>query len=62
MVIVSDTHGCYKQLNKILQMEGDIFIHAGDFTDYGKEKDFLAFFQYLEKLNFRHKIVISGNH
>lgn len=43
-------------------MTGDIFIHAGDFTDYGKEADFLAFFKYLERLNFRYKIVISGNH
>jgi len=47
VVVVSDTHGSYKQLNRILSMSGDIFIHAGDFTDYGREEDFLAFFQYL---------------
>ena len=47
IVLVSDTHGDYKQLNKIAQMSGDIFIHAGDFTDYGKEKDFKNFFKYL---------------
>jgi predicted phosphodiesterase len=62
VVVVSDTHGHYKQLDKIMQMSGDIFIHAGDFTYYGREKDFLAFFKYLEKLNFRYKVVISGNH
>jgi 3',5'-cyclic AMP phosphodiesterase CpdA len=43
-------------------MSGDIFIHAGDFTNYGTEKDFLRFFAFLDRLNFRHKIVISGNH
>ena len=43
-------------------MKGDIFIHAGDFTDYGREEDFKKFFKYLDKLNFKHKIVISGNH
>ena len=43
-------------------MSGDIFIHAGDFTDYGREKDFKNFFRYLERLEFRYKVVISGNH
>lgn len=62
VVVVSDTHGSYKQLQKVLQLKGDIFIHAGDFTDYGCEKDFTEFFKYLEKLAFRYKIVISGNH
>lgn len=43
-------------------MKGDIFIHGGDFTEYGIEEDFVKFFSYLEKLNFRYKIVIAGNH
>lgn len=44
-------------------MKGDIFIHAGDFTDYGIEQDFIRFFHYLDKLSgFRYKIVIAGNH
>jgi len=43
-------------------MTGDIFIHGGDFTDYGEEEHFLAFFRFLDKLKFKHKIVISGNH
>jgi predicted phosphodiesterase len=62
IVVVSDTHGSYGQLNRIAKMSGDIFIHAGDFTYYGQEKDFTDFFNYLERLNFRYKIVISGNH
>lgn len=37
IVLVSDTHGSYKQLEKIAKLSGDIFIHAGDFTDYGRD-------------------------
>jgi len=61
---VSDTHGEYQELNRIYAlMKGDIFIHAGDFTDYGREEDFIKFYDYLDNLkNFRYKIVIAGNH
>ena len=62
MVVISDTHGSYSKLKNIATLSGDIFIHAGDFTYYGKEQDFLNFFKYLEELNFRYKIVIAGNH
>ncbi|MCB0370583.1 MAG: metallophosphoesterase [Bdellovibrionales bacterium] len=34
-MVVSDTHGQIKPFKDILHMKGDIFIHAGDFTDYG---------------------------
>jgi predicted phosphodiesterase len=35
-VAVSDTHGYLQQLKKAAAIkDGDIFIHAGDFTDYG---------------------------
>ena len=62
IIVVSDTHGSYKKLKPVLNMTGDIFIHAGDFTYYGLEKDFHAFFSLLDSLKFRYKIVISGNH
>jgi predicted phosphodiesterase len=62
VVVLSDTHGDLKQLKRVAELSGDIFIHAGDFTYYGRDKDFQYFFNYLDKLNFRHKIVISGNH
>ena len=45
-----------------LGISGDIFIHAGDFTSYGKEKHFRNLMHFLPKLNFKHKIVIAGNH
>ena len=63
IVVVSDTHGSLSQLKKTVGLKGDIFIHAGDFTDYGIESDFLSFFEYLDRLvGFRYKIVIGGNH
>jgi 3',5'-cyclic AMP phosphodiesterase CpdA len=43
-------------------MKGDIFIHAGDFTHYGKQDHFLSFFDFIDKLNFRYKIILAGNH
>lgn len=62
VMLVSDTHGSYKQLHRVMKMSGDIFVHAGDFTHYGCEEDFHAFFKFLEQLKFRYKIVVSGNH
>lgn len=62
IVIVSDTHGDFKPFKQLLNMKGDIFIHAGDFTEYGREEDFVNFFRKLDRLNFKHKIVIAGNH
>lgn len=35
---VSDTHG-KMVLMDIFQTEGDLFIHAGDFTQYSKQGD-----------------------
>ncbi len=43
-------------------LSGDIFIHAGDFTNYNRRSDFAEFINLLAKLNFKHKVVIPGNH
>ena len=60
---VSDTHANFKMLEDVvLKYKGDIFIHAGDFTHHGREKHFRDFFDILDRLQFRHKIVIAGNH
>ena len=56
---MSDTHGNVELLDP--NLEGDIFIHAGDFTQYSKEEDFFGFLTYLSKLKFRYKVVICGN-
>jgi calcineurin-like phosphoesterase family protein len=44
-------------------MKGDILIHAGDFTLFGKEKHAKAFNEWLgRQKGFKHKIVVLGNH
>jgi len=42
--------------------EGDVLIHAGDFTNIGQPQDVKDFSDFLGKLPHKHKIVIAGNH
>jgi predicted phosphodiesterase len=57
IVCVSDTHG------KNLDIpNGDLLIHAGDFTHFGKEKDFISFQEWIAKQPHPIKIVVNGNH
>lgn len=37
IVAISDTHGELYKLKKLQQTPGDIFIHGGDFTEYGRQ-------------------------
>ncbi|RLN89643.1 hypothetical protein BBJ28_00022917, partial [Nothophytophthora sp. Chile5] len=60
IVCVSDTHGLHEQALRV--PDGDVFIHAGDFTDTGERDEVLAFNAFLGKLPHRYKIVIAGNH
>jgi predicted phosphodiesterase len=64
IVALSDNHTNLTQFQLLREQKtrGDIFIHAGDFTRYGGEKGFLDFFHELDRLDFKHKIVIAGNH
>lgn len=59
-VCISDTHSNGKSLEEI--PEGDVFIHAGDFTCIGKVQEVEDFNHFLGTLPHRHKIVIAGNH
>lgn len=56
---MSDTHGRHRNVRV---PPGDILIHAGDFTHFGKDKDVRDFNNWLGELEFKHKIVINGNH
>jgi Icc-related predicted phosphoesterase len=59
IVCISDTHGLHQQLQL---PEGDVLLHAGDFTANGEipqVQDFLAWFA---AQPFRHKVFIAGNH
>lgn len=59
IVLLSDTHCAHRQL-KVPQ--GDMIIHAGDFTHTGKEEEVESFFKWFVALPHRHKIVVPGNH
>ena len=59
-VCISDTHSyddCYKNLP-----DGDVLIHAGDFTDWGSLEELQKFKENMKKLKYQYKVVIPGNH
>lgn len=59
VIYVSDTHGGH---DFVKVPEGDILIHAGDFSGMGREQDVRSFAEWIRKLPHKHKIVIAGNH
>jgi len=59
IVAVADTHGFH---NDLTIPDGDIFIHAGDISAYGRETDLVNFNAFLGRLPHRTKLVIAGNH
>uniref|UniRef100_M4BLI0 Calcineurin-like phosphoesterase domain-containing protein n=1 Tax=Hyaloperonospora arabidopsidis (strain Emoy2) TaxID=559515 RepID=M4BLI0_HYAAE len=60
VVCVSDTHGLHDLAAAV--PDGDVFVHAGDFTDTGERSEVLAFNEFLGRLPHRYKLVIAGNH
>lgn len=60
IVCISDTHGDHLLLKSL--PEGDILIHAGDFTGYGTSKEVFKFNKWLGTLPYKHIIIIAGNH
>ncbi|CAF1299514.1 unnamed protein product [Didymodactylos carnosus] len=64
IVCISDTHNGHKVqqfADKIQKLDGDILIHAGDFSEDGKEEIMDAFDWLCSLNNFTFKIFISGN-
>ena len=57
--MISDTHNRHTALQ---MPEGDILIHAGDFTNNGTEKEIKDFGTWLASLDYQHKILVPGNH
>nr|CCA19296.1 calcineurinlike phosphoesterase putative [Albugo laibachii Nc14] len=63
VVCVSDTHGLHEILAKNAPFPaGDLFIHAGDFTDTGDRQEVIDFNKWVGTLPYKYKIVIAGNH
>ncbi|KAL6058555.1 Metallophosphoesterase mpped2 [Balamuthia mandrillaris] len=59
-VCISDTHSLHSYFEHI--PDGDVLIHAGDFSNVGKAEDIEAFSEFLGSLPHKYKIVIAGNH
>lgn len=59
IVCISDTHNKHNEINL---PEGDILLHAGDFTYQGSKEEIKEFNNWLGKQKFKHKVVIAGNH
>jgi len=60
-VCISDTHGRHRDLTSRLP-EGDVLLHAGDFTMAGGMQEVVDFGEWLQGLPYRRKVVIAGNH
>ena len=60
LVLISDTHGMHRKLGKI--PDGDVLVHAGDFTRFGKLEDAIDFNAWLGEQPHAHKVVVFGNH
>lgn len=58
-VCTSDTHTLHASQPI---PEGDVFIHAGDFTSRGELREVAEFNAFLRGLPHKHKIVVAGNH
>ena len=59
LVCISDTHN---QHGKLTLPEGDVLIHAGDFTGTGTHKQVISFIRWFASQPHRHKVLVAGNH
>ena len=59
LVLISDTHMLHRNLEL---PPGDILIHAGDFSNRGKEEEIKEFDAWLGELEYKLKVVVPGNH
>lgn len=59
IILISDTH---ERHDEVKVPDGDILIHAGDFTMHGEFRQIARFNKWMGKLPHKHKLVIAGNH
>lgn len=59
IVCLSDTHNRHRAISV---PDGDVLIHAGDFTNTGSVEETSAAMSWVAELPHRHRIVIGGNH
>lgn len=59
LVVLSDTHGVHDDISV---PPGDVLIHCGDFTTFGKYWEIARFVDWFKRQPHRHKILVPGNH
>lgn len=59
VVCISDTH---TNTDNLVVPDGDILIHAGDFTFTGQPAETKKFYKFLNDLPHKYKIFVAGNH
>lgn len=59
IVCLADTHGLHR---RVQVPDGDVLVHAGDFTERGEPAEVDNFLDWLEALPHEHKVFIAGNH
>jgi Icc-related predicted phosphoesterase len=59
IIAISDTHELHEH---IVLPEGDVLVHAGDFTGKGSIGAIGKFMEWFSKQNFKRKLLIGGNH
>jgi Icc-related predicted phosphoesterase len=59
VVCISDTHTYHESVDL---PQGDILVHAGDFTFRGREDEVRLFGEWLRRQSFKYKVIIAGNH
>lgn len=57
---LSDTHGQHPLLGDL--PPADVFVHSGDFTMRGTEREVADFVAWLATLPYSHKLFVAGNH
>lgn len=59
IVCLSDTHGLHR---RVRVPDGDVMVHAGDFTGRGEPSEVDNFLDWLAALPHEHKVFTAGNH
>jgi Icc-related predicted phosphoesterase len=59
IIAIADSHGMHDDL---VLPEGDILVHAGDWSNHGTFQDLVNFNKWLGSLDFKHIVCIAGNH
>lgn len=57
--VISDTHNKHSSLSL---GSGDVLLHCGDFSGRGTSQQIIQFNEWINRQDFKYKIVIAGNH